>query len=401
MDDLYQNPAFIELRSTCDELYPDPEGGRGIGGDFALSRALNRLNIWRDADTEGANLSIVAARLDKAFKSKTFSRVHMVPLDLADQIPALSFGPNEVRTFSPDELKALVAPLGPVAAKFDARRFSEFQWLVCRDEIIPKGTPRQRGSLLWGLRLDRDFGAIDPHRKRFPGAVETALFCLLLAPWEEWHDHTDIDWRSFQTPWALTVDDDLFGDATDMRSPDSLTWEEHRFEDDSGEIIEYERPATYHGSSETSLASKWVTDERWNAVNSAFASPLFETPIVHFVLNGLLGDGIDEFMSHLTALESSLGRYEDSGRAKVVGARIAALLSDQAAGDSYGRLFNLRSEFVHGRVMDEISSVDRTTARSLARRIANELVDKATGVTDRVSFLEGLSPSKSSRRRGP
>jgi hypothetical protein len=33
--------------------------------------------------------------------------------------------------------------------------------------------------------LGRDFGAIEPHQKRFATAVEAALFPLLLAPWED------------------------------------------------------------------------------------------------------------------------------------------------------------------------------------------------------------------------
>ena len=56
-----------------------------------------------------------------------------------------------------------------------------------------------------------------------------------------------------------------------------------------------------------------VTDDRWDLVVAALRSPLFETPIAHFLLSAFLGEGIDEFMSHLTALEASLGRFEDAG----------------------------------------------------------------------------------------
>jgi hypothetical protein len=246
------------------------------------------------------------------------------------------------------------------------------------------------------MRLDRDFAAIEPHKKRFPLAVERALFCMLLVPWEEWNKHGDINWRSFQAPWVFTVDHDLFTSPARTPSPDTLSWEPDIFEDHNGETIELEKPVTYRSYEEMPDVVAWLTDERWELVSKALRSPLFETPVSHFILSALIGEGIDEFMSHLTALEASLGRFEDKGRERVMKARIQALLGAAAPAATYGRLFNLRSEFVHGRVMGEISGEDRNAARRLARQVAEALVQEANNrvIADRATFLESLAPSR-------
>lgn len=246
------------------------------------------------------------------------------------------------------------------------------------------------------MRLDRDFAAIEPHRKRFPLAVERALFFLLLAPWEEWNGHSDINWRSFQAPWVLTVDHDLFKGPPRIPSPDTLSWEPDIFEADDGETVELEKPASYRPYDPIIPAEGWFCEEHWTDVSRAMASPLFETPVAHFILSAFASEGIDEFMGHLTSLEASLGRYEDQGRERAMKARIRALLGDHAAGDTYGALFKLRSEFIHGRVMQEISGVERTAARTLARRVAEALVQAvaSSAIHDRAAFLEGLAASK-------
>ncbi len=393
---LFRQPPFVALRETCDRLYPEPDKHGEL--DFALSHALDRLGVGgrHEALDEAAACAAAAVRLDEAFTAKTARRVHLVPLDLADDFPAVRFGPNEVRAFTAAELSDLLAPLGPQGQRFDAKRFSEFRWLVVDEEIELSETPRQRGSPWWNMRLDRDFAAIEPHKKRFPPAVEHALFCMLLAPWEEWNEHGDINWRSFQAPWAFTVDHDLFTSPARIPSPDTLSWEPDIFEDQFGETIELEKPLTYRSSGDMPDVVGWLTDERWELVSTALRSPLFKTPIAHFLLSALLGEGIDEFMSHLTALEASLGQVEDEG-SKVMRARIEALLGDAGPAVTYGRLFKLRSEFVHGRVMGEISGEDRNAARRLARQVAETLVQKANDgiITDRATFLESLAPSRS------
>ena len=49
----------------------------------------------------------------------------------------------------------------------------------------------------------RRLGEIEPHARKFPIAVEQALFALLLTPWEDLVGHADLNWRAFQTPWVI------------------------------------------------------------------------------------------------------------------------------------------------------------------------------------------------------
>ncbi|WP_374344382.1 hypothetical protein [Phenylobacterium sp.] len=138
-----------------------------------------------------------------------------------------------------------------------------------------------------------------------------------------------------------------------------------------------------------------INDERWRAIEQALASDLFSTPVAHFLVAAFLGEGIDEFMGHFTMLEASLGLQSDKWRKQVSSSRIRALLRNEKAAASYGELFELRSEYVHGRAMGVISGPARVEARRLARQVANALVDAAEGLAcDRPTFLQGLAPSK-------
>jgi hypothetical protein len=73
---------------------------------------------------------LAATRLDEAFRRTQASRVYLCPLDLADDLPALAFGPNRITRFLAAELDAMVDPsrLKRINAnwRFDAKRFAKF-----------------------------------------------------------------------------------------------------------------------------------------------------------------------------------------------------------------------------------------------------------------------------------
>jgi hypothetical protein len=72
---------------------------------------------------------------------------------------------------------------------------------------------------------------------------------------------------------------------------------------------------------------------------------------------------------------------------------VKALLGSKAAGDDYGRLFNLRSAFLHGRRMNVISGDERIVARQLARRVVCTLVKEALAAPNLLSredYLDDL-----------
>jgi hypothetical protein len=90
-------------------------------------------------------------------------------------------------------------------------------------------------------------------------------------------------------------------------------------------------------------------------------SPLFETPIAHFLVRAFLSEPLDEFLAQITTIEAALGLasdYDRETRPKIakgrsvtacMAARVDALLDTKTDGAEYRRLFDFRSLFLHGR----------------------------------------------------
>jgi hypothetical protein len=254
--------------------------------------------------------------------------------------------------------------------------------------------------------LNEDFGRIEPHQERFPAAVEAALFAVLLVPWEDWVDMHDIDWRGFRVPWIYTLEDDIFVRPQPPPSPDTLSWEPQSFQDWDGEEIEGERPMCMRlDAAAAASAPTFLNDMTWSELVLACRSPLFETPIAHFLVHGFLTERMDEFLAHITTMEAALGLQSDylaqprSARHRSlrstarVATRVSGLLGTKGAGEDYRRLFEIRSEFLHGRTMGAVSSDHRNLARNLARKVVSALVTAALvqpAVESRDTYLETL-----------
>jgi hypothetical protein len=187
---LLSAPPFVHLRDTCESLYSIIKTRGGPG--FALSNALRALGLPCGLVPATANLALppetAAERLDAAFRRTQASRVYLCPLDLADDLPLLKFGPNSIRKFATGELEALVDParLQRINSNwmFDAKRFSKFSWLVVQETYLLDREPEERAIPWYFATISGDWGRIEPHQERFPTAVEEALFAVLLAPWE-------------------------------------------------------------------------------------------------------------------------------------------------------------------------------------------------------------------------
>lgn len=393
-DQLMQHPAFIKLAELSRPRYG---GGEKLA--FSLHQVLLAIGLPCRL-SKRPDLILLPAQaaeaLDIALSRKARTVRYLAPLDLGGDLPALSFGPCRVATFTAAELAVLfdaprLARLYP-DYPFDAKRLSEFYWLVIEEEAELDPSPEKRAVPFWFESLARDFGAVDPHPTQFPELVERALFFLMTGPWEDWSTHEGLEWRGFRVPWVYTLDADLC--VRPMRPPDpgTLSWEPWIFEDRYGDEVELERPVEYHLDDEAQDASTLFDDATWQRLEVALAAPLFETPVMHFLVRGFLSDGIDEFMSHITTIEAALGleadhfaklRQQPDPRPNLrstnrIGARIAALLGDVPAAKDFGALFNLRSGFIHGRKsVGMISSAQRVTARRLARRVVAALVGRA------------------------
>jgi hypothetical protein len=389
---LFSDPAFVRLYATCRRDY-FMEGH--FGDQSALSNALRALGLPCGLPSALHRLAgdpaQAALRLDEAFRTVEAKRLYLVPLDMAAGLPPISFGRARIARFTADELGHLfdaerLRRTHP-ALRFDAQRFSEFQWLIVEECVQFASPPGNRALPLLTFDFSGDLGRIEPHEGRYPAPVEEALFFLLTAPWEQWAETPEVDWRGFRVPWVYIADEDLFVRAELPQSPDTLSWDE-RYDDYDGEVREYEVPLELRlGDEATDALPAWGL-EYWNAVVSARGSSLFETPIAHFLVRAFSASDIDEFLGHITTIEAALGLPEDYesklrpaddpyrkiGAGRRMRARIAALLEDPGCAVEFTSLFRTRSLFLHGRPMAPISTQERVLARSLARRVVVALI---------------------------
>jgi hypothetical protein len=395
----YAAPTFVHLRETCQRLYPSR--GSKDAMNVALGQAVYALG-FRWSETSPARFAvasdIAAVRIDGAFRKTQARLVHLCPLDLGDDIPALCFGPNSIRTFTAMELDDLLDPDGLARKRggwrFDSQRFCQFSWLVVEEAVPIASDSGARALPEFFFDAIKDFGRIEPHKRHFPAAVEEALFALLTAPWEEVTSYSDYDWRPFHVPWVHTLSDDLFARLPASPDADTLSWEPAFYDDRDGETVEYERPTRLPLADEAVSKTAYLNDATWADLSEVRGSPLFAGPIQHFVIRAFASNGIDEFLAQITVIEAALGLPDDHnprrrpkfsksknpGATARVAARLSALLNDPDAGERYCALFKERSDFLHGQTMKDISSQSRLDARRLARLCVCALIDAAIRV---------------------
>ena len=410
-DNILAHPAFERLREICRDGYPN--AGK-TGPNFALSTALRALGLPCELRSDAAHLASPVAEaakgLDDALRATQARRLHLAPLDLAQDLPPLAFGPAKVCRFTPDELRALVDERRLKRAHqrqdFDADRLSEFHWLVVEETVPLEQEPEARAVPFLFMNLSDDLGRIEPHNGRFPPAIEGVLFFLLLAPWEIWSTMAEVDWRGFRVPWVYTVDSDIFVRASAPPSADTLSWEDRIYTDRYGQTFEEEHPVELSLKDAATPELALWDQSRWAIVEQAKQSVLFETPIAHFLVRAFLAEGVDEFLAHITTIEAALGlradyqksfrvapdRHKGTRATDRMRGRVAGLLGGRQHADQYQRVFEVRSAFLHGRAMTAISTEERVIARSLARQIVEALIlaTRAGPIASREDFLDGL-----------
>jgi len=153
-----------------------------------------------------------------------------------------------------------------------------------------------------------------------------------------------------------------------------------------------------------------LNDTAWNDIMAARETALFDRPVAHFFVRGFRSDGIDEFLAHISTIEAALGLpldHDPRARRKIngknpgathrVSLRVAGLLGDRACEEIYSRLFGLRSDFLHGKSMADISGNDRRSARELARKVVCALIGAASSnpMVNREQLLDQILDSGS------
>ena len=394
---LYAAADFAALRELCERLYP--EAGRKETLEFALSQALRNLGLTMTGPPPHTQLDWAAEGLDAAFRQAVVHRTYPCPLDLADELPDVQFGPNRIRTFSAAELADVVDPYGLARNlpqfRSNIGRLSRFVWLVVTEIGPLPGNPGERALRSLFLDLGRDFGRIEPHKPKFPDAVEAALFALLMVPWENVAHYADYEWRPFRVPWVHTIDDDLFARRMTVPDADTLTWvPDFYYDDASGETIEHERPECLPLNNAAQAIS--ILDHPfWTIVTAARGSSLCARPFPHFLVRAFVSEGIDEFLAHITVVEAALGLALDHdplsrpkfgrknpGATTRISWRVAGLLNDADAAERYRQLYEERSDFLHGATMSDIPGQSRLDARRIARRCVCALIEAAKTAKD-------------------
>jgi len=410
-ENLLKTPAFLRLREACRVGYPN---AGSHGPNFALSTALGALGLPCSLPPDAAALGLpvleAAARLDAGLRATTAKRLYLAPLDLADELPEMSFGPARVLQPSAEKLRQLFDEprlrRSLASSNLDAQRFSEFHWLIVEDTAALSQEPEARAVPILFMNLSEDHGRIEPHKGRFPTALEDALFFLLLEPWESLVHYPNMNWRGFRIPWVHTVDEDLFAQQQPAPSPDTLDWQEQAFQDADGQTVEKMVPVRLPLEDHAAAELRLWDQARWGVAQEARKAPLFETPIVHFFVRAFLADGVDEVLAHMTTIEAALGLHADYKPSERVfpdrhkgmkatnrmGGPVAGLLGNGGYAAQYEQLFNVRSAFLHGRTMNAISSSERVLARTLARQVVEALVCATLQgpVTTREAFLDHL-----------
>lgn len=410
-DNILAHPAFERLRAIFRDGYPN--AGK-TGPNFALSTALRALGLPCELRGDAAHLASPVAEaakgLDAALRARQARRLHLAPLDFAQDLPPPAFGPAKVCRFMPDELRALVDERRPKRAhqrqESDTDRLSEFHWLVVEETVPLDQEPEARAVPFLLMNLSDDLGRIEPHKGRFPPALEGALFFLLLAPWETWSTMAEVDWRGFRVPWVYTIDSDIFVRASAPPSADTLSWEDRICTDRYGQTFEEEHPVKLSLKDAAAPELALWDQSRWAIVEQAKQSVLFETPIAHFLVRAVLAEGVDEFLAHITTIEAALGLRADYQKSFRVApdrhkgmragdrmrGRVAGLLGGRQHADQYQRVFEVRSAFLHGRAMTAISTEERVMARSLARQVVEALIPatRAGPIASREHYLDGL-----------
>lgn len=392
----WSSREFVAVKELLIKHYY--KGQHTIGIEVSINNALRSLGLpcgfMEQRSQPERDLNKIALALVHEFRRTTIKRRYLCPLDMADDLPSFQFGDAKMGRFSAAELEVLFdAPRLRRCfpdIRLDTQSFSQFHWLVIEEDVSVRDESgnRQFTSIL-DFPLDKDMGEIVPHGGRFPAAVERGLFFLLLAPWEDWSEMVEVDWRGFRVPWIYTLDDDLCAFPNSPPTPERLSWEPYFYQVDHDEWVESECPLWLRTSA-TAENVNIELDKRWTMLqmSSTLNSELFSTPIEHFLVRAFLSDGIDEVIAHLIVVEAAFGteadhkrklrlvgdRHEESATRRVA-ARLSAAIGKSGAAKEYLDLYDMRCTYVHGRPEDRtISTKQRVLARSLARQAAEALV---------------------------
>ena len=210
---LWSSREFVALKELLTKRYYS--GKSTFGLEVSIGNALGRWAAMQHphlSNQSMPDMAKVAGLLAHEFQRTTTKRRYLCPLDMADELPSFQFGNARMGRFADTELEVLFnAPRLERCypdMQLDAQRLSQFHWMVVEEDVSVRSDRAIASSPGWISPSERIWARLFPTAGA-SAAVERALFFLLLAPWEDWAEMTEVDWRGFRLPWVYTLDDDL------------------------------------------------------------------------------------------------------------------------------------------------------------------------------------------------
>ncbi|MFT8735965.1 MAG: hypothetical protein ABF760_00705 [Zymomonas mobilis] len=361
-----------------------------------LSNALRSLGCFLPSEQKRKYFDPkeAAQKFNNLITKKRAINRYICPLEYVEKLPNCAFGSARIGKFNEQELFDF----------FDAKR------LICfnpKDENIIIETIKKYSQFFWmifeeDIELKDDFmgdWSFQKSKKRlihqcqFPNNFRKEVAAFLLAPWEDWETNLEENaWKFFNIPWVYKVDGNLFVNPRPLPSYENFVYDIKSYSDSNGKIWEYEVPLSVDLLKPYIQTLPSFLKETFEKIDKNL---FFGETALFFLINAYDSDGIYEFISHITAIEAAIGQKKiievdgknrkniesitekfPIGITKIVAIRIAGLFKNVEYYKQYLKLFNLRSNFVHGSDKNKfIEENDKIKARRLARLIITALLD--------------------------
>ncbi|MGO9265185.1 MAG: hypothetical protein ACLP1Y_07275 [Candidatus Acidiferrales bacterium] len=263
-----------------------------------------------------------------------------------------------------------------------------YWWLVAEEK---ERTPPIGKILVDLTSVGHARWAYTPH----PDPTELALQALVFYPWlPDWGADDDFDWRGFEIPFVLRVDDGFRGSPFGPIPNTRMLAREPEVDPDTGEEIGDRPTIHFHfDKAETNDFEVFVKaeSERLTRLRSfEWSKELIEAGL-GFLVKAFFASGVEQLLWHITTIEALFG--EDSGGiTERLAQRVSRILGGTEAErkeirKSFRDLYDTRSELVHGTsTPSDVQAGHLRTARQFARSVMlwfvrwiDEIVSKTDG----------------------
>lgn len=389
--DVINTPVF---KALCDYIHVNCYSEvKSINDKICLAQGLFALGVPcffnQDSPLVNSHAKRVAKKCYQSLMQRRTRVRYLCPLDCAGVLPSVTFGNATIKIYDPTELDALVNSKRirrhPDYKAPDTVKLSYFQWLVVEIKIdLP---PRFQQRYMTNPTMDfRKYGTLYPYKNHYPKDVESALFLLMLAPWEKWLDEHDLNWRPFDIPWVHTIHDDIFEWQRPILDASTLTWYPDFRYDSNGEVIELEEPYERNNLATEDKLNNFLSKEFRNNLTKAIKNGLINAPAQHQFIKAFISLDIDAFLANIIVIDACMGsthaehkkitdkRYKKLGPTGCLKYRLVGLLEDKSVIDTMGTLYDYRSRYVHGDDIAEIESNVPLQARTLTRKMLVKII---------------------------